>query len=138
MEKISKLFQGSSKGISRKMKGCSSMEFRDNFKAVLRKFPGGFKERVMFQGCFKNVSMKYCFAFILLLHGSHCSYSKEGFFHREAPRIKKLILRRLTRAPIIFGIVPFTDPISHCEVLMEGMIKYKLSWECHTRRYKFS
>ena len=48
------------------------------FKEVLRVF----KESVMcvlrkyhkkFQGCFKNVSMKFCFA-ILLLHGSQHSY----------------------------------------------------------------
>ena len=52
-------------------------EFQDSFKDVLVKFKGFFfKEGVKFQGCLKNVSMKFCFVIILLLHRFHCSYPR--------------------------------------------------------------
>ena len=43
-----------------------SRELQGYLKEVQRMFQGTF-------GCFKNVSMKFCFA-ILLLHGSNSSY----------------------------------------------------------------
>ena len=76
-KKASRVSERSSKGVSR--------EFQGSFKDVFRKFQGGFK-RVsrMFQenfkikefpGYFKNVSMVFCFA-ILLLDGYHRSYPR--------------------------------------------------------------
>ena len=54
--------------------------FQDSFIDILRKFQGClikvssvFQENCKFQGCFKNVSMKFCLT-NLMLHGSHRSY----------------------------------------------------------------
>ena len=41
--------------------------FEESVKCVSRKF------QKKFQGCFKNVLMKFCFL-VLLLHGSYISY----------------------------------------------------------------
>ena len=68
----------SSKGFSRECQG--------SFKDILRKFQGCLKKSVKcvsrkfqkkLQGCFENVSMKFCYV-ILLLHGSHRSYLTRG------------------------------------------------------------
>ena len=96
---VSSIFQGSFKGASRKINWCSEKPLKKiqgrfkvsktNSKSVLwefqrrvKKVSRVFKESVRCvsrkfhkksQGCFKNVSMKFCFS-ILLLHGSHRSY----------------------------------------------------------------
>ena len=61
--RVQRKFQGSFKDVLRKFQGC------------LKKVSGVFQENFikMSHGCFKNVSMKFCFT-MLLVHGSHHSY----------------------------------------------------------------
>ena len=66
-QEVSRVFQGSFKGVSRKFQGCfteASRVFHGSFKCVSRKFQGSFTEvsRVL-QGSFKGVSRKFqgCF-----------------------------------------------------------------------------
>ena len=68
LKEVSREFQGSFKHVLRKFQGClrivSSM-FQENF------------EKKKFQGFFKNISMDFCFA-ILLLHGTQQATQAEG------------------------------------------------------------
>ena len=88
---VSTMFQGSFKGVSRKIEGSFEthlgiiqgrlkyvkevqMVFKGNFKNILRKIHGfkasvkyfSRKFRKKFQGCFKNLSRKFCFAILCM------------------------------------------------------------------------
>ena len=63
LNEVQSVFQGIFKDVLRNFQGCVekvSSVFQENFNKK-------------FQGRFKNVSMKFCFA-ILFSHGSHRSY----------------------------------------------------------------
>ena len=67
------MFQGSFKVVTWKVEGCSwrPRKLQWYFKKVSSVFLENSIEK--FQGCFKNVSMNFCFA-VLFLHVSHRSY----------------------------------------------------------------
>ena len=81
-KKVSKMFQGRLKGVSRQFQRLSKVSgvLKVSVKCVFRNL----KKKC--EGCFKNVSMKFCFA-ILFLYGSHRSYpsrQKECCFNSDA------------------------------------------------------
>ena len=101
-KKVLRVFQGILRGVPRDLqvwfKGASRVpkrsseggwrEFHDSLKDVLRKFQGClkkvlsvFQDQNKFQGRFKNVSMTFCFA-MLLLRGSHRSRAEGGLVYQ--------------------------------------------------------
>ena len=66
-------------GVEKKCKGCFKVVSKMLDSRVLKKVSSAFQENFKnkFQGCFKNVLMKFCFV-ILMLHGSHFSYTSRG------------------------------------------------------------
>ena len=81
-EEVLRVLQGSFKGVQVRLRGDLRVSKRSS-KGVKREFEGSFKESVCvlqenlkkkkLQGCFKNVSIKFCLT-NLLLHGSHRSF----------------------------------------------------------------
>ena len=86
------MIQGASR-VSKRSSKDVSRDFQGSFKTfekVSRVFTESImcvSRKTMLQGCFKNVSRKFCFA-ILLLHESHCNYLPWGtnIFHTHMRR----------------------------------------------------